>query len=313
MGLASMVTIAIAIANPPSDGGSTSHEDSPLRIGIARYEAEDYGGALRALTVALDQAPKGPSRAIIHAYVGLIQMRYGLGRDAARSFRAALKSHRRVRLPDPEFEAAHQLFRRVRRRTGVAAAKRRRGRGKTPATRDDSATSRQGSNPPQTEPPRAMTPRPPADSLSVIERRAASQDGRQATSMAPSAEKQSEAPRATGARQPRRPAPAARTAPLDLRARPAPSSAVNLRTEPEPEDTNVAAWMMLSVGAASVVTGVVFEGLAIANQRTANNAASASRTAELTDTFQTQEQVGWVSIGVGAALVVGAAVWLALD
>ncbi|MEL7367315.1 MAG: hypothetical protein AAFN74_00245, partial [Myxococcota bacterium] len=85
---------------------------------------------------------------------------------------------------------------------------------------------------------------------------------------------------------------------------------LNEEVEIPSDGLNYPAWALFSAGVTGVVTGAIFQGLAISNQKAAADAEQASRTVELTDRFRTQEQIGWVSLGLGTALTTGAIVWL---
>ena len=291
-----LVTLALLCAAPTAR--------SQLDVGIQRYKAQDYQGALIALTKALDRRPSNATRARIHAYVGLIQVRYARTDDAAGSFRAALERNPRLRLPDRQLARAHRLFRRVKRKMGLDTPRRRRVR-----DRKRPEPAKTARRPASTSPIDSPTPPigRPGDARTNAQRQETTRPSGVTSRRAQSRAAQS------------RPAPRVSQSALTPPPPPPPWAPTSgwmetTATAPTTEDTtNVAAWTTLGLGSAGIVTGLVFGGLAISNHQAAHDATSASRTADLTDTFQSQERAAYISLGVGTALAVGAVVWLALD
>ena len=292
--------IALALLSAPS-------ADAPrLRLGIERYEAGDYRGALQALTGALEQAKEGRTRARIHVYVGLIQVRYGLENDAKGSFRAALKQHRRVRLPARSPTRARRLFRKLQRGMGLSrTASRKAPRARPAPTRE--------------APPDKPAPLPASKGASKAAPKGASKAPSPVEPLpaSPGSSTAAAVPSASSVEAGLADRPRTVIPPPTLAVAPPPPPLVTEARLNEADqadgDNRIAAWTLLGVGVAGIVTGVVFEALAVSNQQAARDAETAVRAAELTDTFQTQERVAWVGLGVGAALTIGATVWLTVD
>lgn len=80
-----------------------------LEDGITLYQNKDYRGALAAFGRAGAQNQSPRRRALIHAYIGILQYRFGLTDDAKSSFEESL-SHASIAFPDPSQGGAKRLY-----------------------------------------------------------------------------------------------------------------------------------------------------------------------------------------------------------
>ncbi len=81
-----------------------------LEDAITLYQNKDYRGALAAFGRAGAQPQSPRRRALIHAYIGILQFRFGLEDDAKNSFEESLSHHDSIAFPDPSQAGAQRLY-----------------------------------------------------------------------------------------------------------------------------------------------------------------------------------------------------------
>lgn len=301
--------------------GAADGRNPALAEGIRQYDAADYAGALLSLTEALDRPSSRRELARIHLYIGFIQHRFKLVKDAEASFVKALDYDPRVKLPKASTPGAKALFKKLQRlklpeEGAEEAERRRRPRPKRPGGDGDEARSldpahagatkagRPGAGEGDAEAAGSATSR--TSSAAVV---AAQLDGRGEGSAAarvegagtvaplPVASGGAGVPGAAAGKPPR---------PED---RLVPSTSAEL--EDGASGGPIAGWIGIGVGVAAAATGVVLGVLAAENGSAANSERLAPRAEQLHQTAVEQRTFAFVSFGVsGAALGLAAVLFL---
>lgn len=99
MGFGSTALLVAAMATAAGD----------LEDAVTLYQNKDYRGALAAFGRAGAQPQSPRRRALIHAYIGILQFRFGLADDAKSSFEESL-AHASITFPDPSQAGAKRLY-----------------------------------------------------------------------------------------------------------------------------------------------------------------------------------------------------------
>jgi tetratricopeptide (TPR) repeat protein len=120
--------------------------------------------------------------------------------------------------------------------------------------------------------------------------------------------------------KPVEPAPAPAPAPVVVQPEPVPTPAAPVgvteiyeRPDDGISDTAVAGWSIAGVGAAALILGGVFEGLAVAEEDSFSKASTLGAKATHRDRAENYAVIGDVGIGVGIAGVVTGAILLIVD
>lgn len=277
-------------------------KNRPLAEGMQLYESLDYPGALQALTRALDLPSSRRDFARIHLYIGLIQHRYKLSKDAEDSFTKALDYDSKIRPPKSATKNAKTLFRKIlRAKLGDAAdvqelrAEDPKKRRKMDRTKEDSTAT-----------------------LSADIAETSTATGSRASAIA--APLVSPAPVAETDELPPPPSEGDGSGgpPHDdklpgLAPSPAPGEGITGSAPPLEVDSSgpFVGWIAIGVGVAAVATGVTLGALSGNNASAADAEPVAKRAEQLFDTAVQQRTLAFLSFGVsGVSLGVAALLFL---
>lgn len=304
-----LFAVLLAVATPQA---TNAH----LSKGIQLYNQADYGGALESLTQALDKSGTRREKALVHLYIGLIQVRYGLNKDARVSLGKAVENDEKLRLPKGSPKEAQKLFRQIK---GAS----------TPVKPPKEPKRRPKERPPKERPPKDRPPkeRPPKDrgdppvTPPAVE--APPDNGRPLEGPGePTAEARAPEPVAALSPSPAQggvtappPSPAAGPS-TELRPAPAPAPDLTPSVDTTVDTdggTPVAAIVTGGVGLAAVATGVVMTLVARSTNDEALSEPVALRAQELHDLALQQQTIGFVAMGAGGAALIVAGVLLLVD
>lgn len=280
--------------------GAPEASNKHLSKGIQLYNDGDFAGALDALTQALDKSDTKPEEAKVRLYIGLIQVRFGLTRDARVSFGKAVEYDERIKLPKGSPKEAQRIFKQVKPKEPKAEKVEKppkKPRKERPPKEVPPAVDPQPEAPLQGD-PRPTDPTPPVDG-------AAEEPNRDPPVVAA----------VTPAVPPSIPPDPMRAPPPERMEPPPPDLTPTVRTSAEADEDSapVGAIITGGVGVAAVATGVVMLFLAKSTNNEALNEPVALRAEELHQKAVSQQTIGFVSFGVGGAALIAAGVLLLVD
>jgi hypothetical protein len=260
-----------------------------LNEGIRLYKAQNYSEALAALSQAIDEPNSSHDKARIHAYIGLIQYRFSMTKDASASFDQALDYDANLKLPKRHAHpGARKLFAKIKRdRFGDDAPEKKKRKKRSKRSSDDPPGSRAKADP---EPDSEVEPPPPPPTSTIV-------------AIAP----------------PPPPPPAVKTAPPpppppSIAPPPPPPPAleppVTVTTEPsDGTDLTLPAWISMGAGAAAVIAAVALAGVSLHNFSAAEGESFAEDAKARYDAGVQQRtgaiiafSIGAVGLGVGTTL-----------